>query len=282
MVFQNYALFPHMDVARNVAYGLRMGKVPRAEIRRRVAEVLEMVKLSGYEKRRPRELSGGQQQRVALARAVVIDPDVLLLDEPLSALDKNLRASMQIELKEIQRRLGITTIFVTHDQSEALSLSDRIGVMSEGQIHQIGTPEEVYRRPATPFVASFVGDINRLPATLERVEGNNALIAFRNGRAVVPADRLGELIPARALDVFVRPQHLSIAPRPGDGALVGTVEHYVYQGSHMDMYVATPAAAAGRLHLALPDDAAPARWPAGSEVGILLRPEELLVFARGG
>ena len=148
IVFQNYALFPHMTVANNVAYGLKARGVAHGEIVGRVADVLAMMKLTGLQDRKPRQLSGGQQQRVALARALVIRPKVLLLDEPFSALDKNLRSSMQVEVKEIQRKLGVTTVFVTHDQSEALSLSDRIAVVSEGRIRQVGTPQEIYRRPA--------------------------------------------------------------------------------------------------------------------------------------
>ena len=169
IVFQNYALFPHMSVANNVAYGLKARGVGKDEIRKRVADILSMMKLTGFEDRKPRQLSGGQQQRVALARALVIEPKVLLLDEPFSALDKNLRASMQVEVKEIQRRLGVTTIFVTHDQSEALSLSDRIAVMSSGRICQIDTPEALYRRPADRFVASFIGEGSLLRATLDQI-----------------------------------------------------------------------------------------------------------------
>ena len=171
IMFQNYALFPHMNVAANVGYGLRMRRIARPEIERRVADALALVKLEGLEDRRPRQLSGGQQQRVALARALVIRPKVLLLDEPFSALDKSLRASMQVELKEIQRKLGVTTIFVTHDQSEALSLSDRVAVIAQGRIRQLGTPDEIYRRPADRFVASFVGDVNVLHARLGRIDG---------------------------------------------------------------------------------------------------------------
>ncbi len=157
LVFQSYALFPHMDVARNVGYGLRARGVDAAEAAKRVAEALALVRLSALADRRPRQLSGGQQQRVALARALVISPRLLLLDEPFSALDRNLRAEMQVELKEIQRRLGVTTIFVTHDQGEAMSMSDRVAIMSEGRILQIGAPEEIYRRPAHRFVAGFIG-----------------------------------------------------------------------------------------------------------------------------
>ena len=177
MMFQNYALFPHMTVAANVAYGLKARHVDKHEIGRRVGEALALVKLTGMEERKPRQLSGGQQQRVALARALVINPTVLLLDEPFSALDKNLRGSMQVELREIQRKLGVTTIFVTHDQSEALSLSDRLAVMSEGRIRQLGTPQEIYRRPCERFVASFVGDANVLRGRLDRIDGTHAALA---------------------------------------------------------------------------------------------------------
>ncbi|RYX87196.1 MAG: ABC transporter ATP-binding protein, partial [Bradyrhizobiaceae bacterium] len=166
IVFQNYALFPHMSVAKNIAYGLKTRGVETKEIARRVDEALALVKLSGFADRKPKQLSGGQQQRVALARALVIRPKVLLLDEPFSALDKNLRGSMQVELKQIQRELGVTTIFVTHDQGEALSMSDRIAVMSAGRIRQIAAPDDIYRRPADRFVASFVGDANILNGRL--------------------------------------------------------------------------------------------------------------------
>src|SRR5262249_21832939 len=187
MTFQNYALFPHMSVASNVGYGLRARRLAKPEIARRVAAVLDLVKLTGLEDRKPRQLSGGQQQRVALARALVVRPKVLLLDEPFSALDRNLRGAMHVELREIQRHLAVPTIFVTHDQSEALSLSDRIAVMSEGRIRQLGTPDDVYRRPADRFVASFVGDVNVLRARLERVDGATAAITLGPARAMVPS-----------------------------------------------------------------------------------------------
>src|ERR1700684_1878676 len=182
MMFQNYALFPHMSVAENIAYGLKTRHVPREEIRRRTAEALALVRLRGMEDRKPRQLSGGQQQRVALARALVINPTVLLLDEPFSALDKNLRASMQIELREIQRKLGLTTIFVTHDQGEALSLSDRLAVMSDGRIRQLGTPQEIYRSPCDRFVASFIGDANVLRGRLDGMAGALAVAAVGAAR----------------------------------------------------------------------------------------------------
>src|SRR3984957_749169 len=215
MMFQNYALFPHMTVAANIAYGLKARHVAATEIARRVADVLTLVRLSGYENRKPRELSGGQQQRVALARALVINPKVLLLDEPFSALDKNLRASMQVELREIQRKLGVTTVFVTHDQSEALSLSDRIAVMSEGRICQLGTPLEVYRRPADRFVASFVGDTNRLRGELVSVAPAEAVIALGGVHISVPSEFLSSAAPSEPVDLFVRPERLRIGA-PGE------------------------------------------------------------------
>ena len=169
-VFQSYALFPHMSVTENVAFGLQMKRVPPAETERRVAEALEMVRLAGYERRRPRQLSGGQQQRVALARALVNRPEVLLLDEPLGALDQKLRKEMQIELKSLQQQVGITFIFVTHDQEEALAMSDRIAVMSAGKVLQVGTPTEIYERPRCRFVAEFIGEANFVDARVTGVE----------------------------------------------------------------------------------------------------------------
>ena len=278
MVFQNYALFPHMSVMQNVGYGLRMRRKPRAEIGQRVARALEIVKLTGFEHRRPRELSGGQQQRVALARAIVIDPLVLLLDEPLSALDKNLRASMQLELKDIQTRLGITTIFVTHDQGEALSLSDRILVMAEGETRQIGTPEEIYRNPQDSFVASFIGDINLMVAHVERVDAGTAFLKLNGGEIRVPAERLSKSPPGTVFDVFVRPEHIDITVADKESSITGTVEHHIYQGGHIDMYVSTPASVSGNLHLRLQDTKAMVRWPVGTRVGLQINSESVLAF----
>ena len=278
MVFQNYALFPHMSVTQNVGYGLRARRMPRAKIAQRVARALEIVKLTGFEHRRPRELSGGQQQRVAIARAIVIDPLVLLLDEPLSALDKNLRASMQLELKDIQRRLGITTIFVTHDQGEALSLSDRIAVMAEGETRQIGTPEEIYRDPQDSFVASFIGDINRMVAHVDRVDAGTALLKLNGGEIKVPAERLSKSTSGTAYDVFVRPEHIAIMVVDKKSSIAGTVERHIYQGSHIDMYVSASASVSGSLHLRLQDFGVMTRWPVGTRVGLQIKPENVLLF----
>ena len=184
-VFQNYALFPHMNVAENIGDGLKLKKVPKNEIKKKVSQMLELVQLEGYEKRKPSELSGGQKQRVAIARALVNNPKVLLLDEPLGALDLQLRRAMQIELKHLQKKLGITFIYITHDQEEAINMSDRIAVMKDGRIEQIGTPDEIYNHPKTSYVATFVGNANILHGVVERVQGYNAVVKIGNDRVIV-------------------------------------------------------------------------------------------------
>ena len=184
-VFQNYALFPHMNVAENIGYGLKLRKVPRGEIKKKVAQMLELVQLEGYEKRKPSELSGGQKQRVAIARALVNNPKILLLDEPLGALDLQLRRAMQIELKHLQKKLGITFIYITHDQEEAINMSDRIAVMKDGRIEQIGTPDEIYNHPKTSYVATFVGNANILHGVAESIQGENAIVKIGNDRVIV-------------------------------------------------------------------------------------------------
>lgn len=184
-VFQNYALFPHMNVAENIGYGLKLRKVPRGEIKKKVAQMLELVQLEGYEKRKPSELSGGQKQRVAIARALVNNPKILLLDEPLGALDLQLRRAMQIELKHLQKKLGITFIYITHDQEEAINMSDRIAVMKDGRIEQIGTPDEIYNHPKTSYVATFVGNANILHGVAESIKGENAIVKIENDRVIV-------------------------------------------------------------------------------------------------
>lgn len=213
MVFQQYALFPHMTVAKNVAFGLEMCDLPRREVAARVSEALELVELRGMDARYPRELSGGQQQRVGLARALAIKPAVLLLDEPFGALDRKLRIEMQRELRELQCKLGITTLFVTHDQEEALSLSDRIAVLDYGQLEQFSTPIEIYERPETPFVANFIGMANLLNGTCADTDGGRAYIVTVGGlRMAAPTG--GFLIREGAsVAVTLRPEKIELAPR---------------------------------------------------------------------
>src|SRR5436305_889777 len=278
VLFQNYALFPHMNVASNVAYGLKMRRAPKAEIQRRLAELLALVRLTGYEDRKPRQLSGGQQQRVALARALAISPKVLLLDEPFSALDKGLRASMQTELKDIQRSLGVTTIFVTHDQSEALSLSDRIAVLSEGRIRQIGTPAEIYVHPADRFVAGFVGNVNVLRGRLERLDGQNARVSLGATTLTVSAMRLGALAPGATVELFVRPEQLRLAEAIESTMCQGVVAAQAYQGTHIDFHVKTDAAISGRVLVRQAQVDAMSRWPIGSCVGIALTSKDAIAF----
>jgi putative spermidine/putrescine transport system ATP-binding protein len=278
MMFQNYALFPHMTVAANVAYGLKVRHVDKPEIGRRVGEALALVKLTGMEERMPRQLSGGQQQRVALARALVINPTVLLLDEPFSALDKNLRGSMQVELREIQRKLGVTTIFVTHDQSEALSLSDRLAVMSEGRIRQLGTPQEIYRRPCERFVASFVGDANVLRGRLDRIDGTHAILAMGVAQVRVSIGSLQGAAASAPVDLYVRPEHLEIIEASGPCARSGTIVAQVYQGGHVDLLVECEGSSPERLLVRSAGHQAMTRWPIGAKVGISISADEGVAF----
>jgi spermidine/putrescine ABC transporter ATP-binding subunit len=278
IMFQSYALFPHMSVAANVGYGLKMRRIAKPEIARRVAEALALIKLEGLDDRKPRQLSGGQQQRVALARALVIRPKVLLLDEPFSALDRNLRASMQVELKEIQRKLGVTTIFVTHDQSEALSLSDRIAVIADGRIRQLGTPDEVYRRPVDRFVASFVGDVNVLRARLERIDGAIATVVLGQTRVLVPARTLSGAATGAIVDLFLRPEDLRVAEQGAAIAAHGIVAAQIYQGGHIDLYVDMPEAASGRVLLRVPRHEGMSLWAAGTRISITLVADMAIAF----
>jgi spermidine/putrescine transport system ATP-binding protein len=248
MVFQSYALFPHLNVFENVAFGLQRRKVAKDEIRRRVGEIVEIVSLTGMEKRSPREMSGGQQQRVALARALVNRPRALLLDEPLGALDLKLRQQMQIELKRIQREVGITFVYVTHDQGEALTMSDRIAVMHAGVIEQLGSPREIYEKPASRFVAGFIGTSNLVDGHVERLEGGLALLSYTaQDRVVVPA--ANGVRPGDKLEVSIRPEkvdlHRGVPPvtATGGSVLSGVVTEVVYHGTSTNYTVATAAGA---------------------------------------
>jgi spermidine/putrescine transport system ATP-binding protein len=245
MVFQQYALFPHMSIYDNVAFGLKVKRVPQREHEDRIKEMLRVVELEGLESRRPRQLSGGQQQRVALARALVNRPAALLLDEPLGALDVKLRKQMQLELKRIQHELGTTFVYVTHDQDEALAMSDRIAVMNQGRVEQIGPPREIYEHPATAFVADFIGSLNALEFTADELVGGFAVMRLgERGRIVVS---IGPEIRARdSFRVAVRPERIQIGPvgsaAPETGSsLEGTIAQIVYLGMYTQFHVDTPA-----------------------------------------
>src|SRR5690349_8016687 len=227
IVFQNYALFPHMTVSENVAYGLQAQKWPRQRIGPRVAEMLALVHMAEFAERKPRQLSGGQQQRIALARCLAIDPKVLLLDEPFGALDKNLRLDMQIEVKRLQREYGITTILVTHDQEEALSMADRIAVMARGRIEQVSSPTEIYDKPATLFVNQFVGTTNVLSGEFSK-DGAAARVRFVEGALDVPTE--SGLENGAKVAVSIRPEHLRVVP---SGGLAGIVKAVLPLGSHV-------------------------------------------------
>ncbi|PWJ86615.1 ABC-type Fe3+/spermidine/putrescine transport system ATPase subunit [Pseudaminobacter salicylatoxidans] len=231
LVFQSYALFPHKNVFDNVAFGLKYRNVPKAEIARRVGKALEMVRLPGSEKKLPSQLSGGQQQRIALARAIVFEPEVLLLDEPLSALDANMREEMRVEIKKIQKETGITAIFVTHDQEEALSMSDQIVVMNAGTMEQIGTPEEVYDTPATAFVADFLGKANMLPGVVTAMDGSRATITLPAGQ-VVTAVSPKVLGAGSRITVVVRPQKMTVGAALPVNRLAGRVISTSYLGGN--------------------------------------------------
>jgi spermidine/putrescine transport system ATP-binding protein len=235
LVFQHYALFPHLTVEKNVAFGLRYKDVARGERRQRVGAALDLVRLSGLERRYPDELSGGQRQRVALARALVLEPRVLLLDEPLGALDQKLRKEMQVELKHLQRRLGITFVFVTHDQEEALTMSDRLAVMNGGRVEQLGTAADVFEQPATPFVADFMGAGNFLNATVREVDGAIVTVQSPAGFETALLCKQGGHRRGDAIQFVVRPEKLEMWPAPpaaseARACMEVTVEERVYQG----------------------------------------------------
>ncbi|MBN9071683.1 MAG: ABC transporter ATP-binding protein [Rhizobiales bacterium] len=233
-VFQSYALFPHMTVGQNIGFGLQMLGRSKAEIEARVDEMLRLVRMEALKNRRTSQISGGQQQRVALARALAPQPKVLLLDEPLSALDYKLRKEMQIELKRLQTETGITFIFVTHDQEEALTMSDRIAVMSAGKILQVGSPWDIYDRPAERFVADFIGETNFLPATLVAMEGGKAKMRLRSGVEIAATVAEG-FAPGGEATIVVRPEHAKAVKTGGD--LKGQVENVVYFGTDTHIHV---------------------------------------------
>ncbi len=262
-VFQKYALFPHMNVFENVAFGLRIQKIPKPEIKDRVRAMLEMVGLSGYDKRNIEALSGGQQQRVAIARALVNEPEVLLLDEPLGALDQRLRKDMQLELKKMQQRLGITFLYVTHDQEEALTMSDTIVVMKDGRIQQIGTPKKIYDEPKNAFVADFIGESNILPGTMlydKRVRFADFEFNCEDGGFGVNAP----------VDVVVRPEDISVWA--DGGMLRGIVKSVLFKGVHYEMMVDT-GAFTFKVH-------STTMQPEGAQVGLTILPDGIHIMKK--
>jgi putative spermidine/putrescine transport system ATP-binding protein len=234
MVFQNYALFPHMTVEQNVAFPLVVRRVPKPDTARRVKRALDMVRLADFGKRRPAQLSGGQQQRVALARALVFDPELVLMDEPLGALDKQLREHMQIEIKHLHEQLGITVVYVTHDQSEALTMSDRVAVFNDGLIQQIDTPDVLYEQPRDSFVANFIGENNNLHGTVESVAGDRCAVRLGDGTRI-DATRVKAIAPGLPTTLSIRPERLFIGAPPdaATNRLRGTVVDTIYLGDHL-------------------------------------------------
>ena len=264
-VFQKYALFPHLNVADNIAFGLKLKKLPSAEIAKKVGRVLELVNLSGFERRAVTSLSGGQQQRVAIARALINEPAVLLLDEPLAALDLKLRQGMQLELKNMQRELGITFIYVTHDQEEALTMSDTVVVMREGTIQQIGTPTDIYNEPKNAFVADFIGKSNIVPGIMK----SDCLVNIDGVDFECVDKNFGENEP---VDVVVRPEDIYLV-EPDKGKIAGTVESAIFKGVHYEMFVCTDDGQKWIVHDTNLFDV-------GSEVGIIVKPFDIHVMKK--
>lgn len=280
VVFQNYALFPHMTVFENIAFGLRMRGVGRGEVERRVGEALALVRLEGQGTAWPAQLSGGMQQRVALARALVFQPRVLLLDEPLAALDKKLREEMRAELREIQRAVGITTVFVTHDQQEALGLSDRIAVMGRGRIEQVGTPREIYERPAARFVADFIGASNVLPVRVVTVGADEVEVELDGvGRLVVRRSSSGRtLAPGGQAELLIRPERVVLLPATDDApnTFPGRVVRVTYLGSHTEARI--EVGRGRRLLIAVDEHRCPVALGEGVTVRVSLPPDAFLVL----
>ena len=283
LVFQNYALFPHKTIAENIGFGLKYRNVPKADIRKKVTDALDIVRLPGVEDRFPTQLSGGQQQRIALARAIVIEPDVLLLDEPLSALDANLREEMRVELKAIQNRIGVTSIFVTHDQSEALAMSDRIVVMSAGRVEQIGSPEEVYNRPASEFVSSFLGNANILSGTVRKVQAGIAEIEITDLGTILAdldASTGPEFVQGKPVRVSIKSEKLALnragatsASAEAGTRLTALIRDVDYQGQVARYFLSSGGHTLQALN---PIDERP--HAAGAEVSVTIRPRDCVIL----
>jgi putative spermidine/putrescine transport system ATP-binding protein len=280
MVFQNYSLFPHMTIADNVAFGLKMAGCPKSEIGERVGQTLATVRLAGMDARYPNQLSGGQQQRVALARSLVTNPKVLLLDEPLGALDKNLRESMQFELRQLQQTLGITTVLVTHDQEEALTMSDQVAVMRDGRLVQFGPPSDVYHRPVSRFVAEFLGASNVIEVAKLRHAGGRLEGRLLRGGATIEATAPEHGAAGEHLQIAVRPENISVsmAPLAGINSFAAVVTGQVFRGSHHAVRVTLSQGGQELLAYVPPRDVLPGQLDAGSEIWLRWRPEDASVL----
>lgn len=276
MVFQNYALFPHMTVFRNIAFPLEMRGVRRQEIERRVEEALDLVRLGGYGRRYPRQLSGGQQQRVALARALVFNPPVLLMDEPLGALDKKLRDEMQSEIKRLQRQLRITILYVTHDQEEALTLSDRVAVMNEGRFEQVGSPTDIYERPANRFVADFLGESNFLTGEVFPAEAGVGQVRVAPG-VVLPVLEASERPVGAKVVVAIRPERITFcgSPESPHSEIIGKVTEAIYVGNSIRYVVALQG---GGQIVVREQNQGPAKVRPGDSVGLTWRSEDAKII----
>ncbi|MEJ8571818.1 ABC transporter ATP-binding protein [Microbaculum marinum] len=285
MVFQSYALFPHMSVAENIAFGLRMQGMRGPDAREQVRQAMDLTHLTGMADRLPSQLSGGQQQRVALARAVVNSPKILLLDEPLGALDKKLRDQMQVELKQLQRRVGISTIMVTHDQDEALTLSDQVIVMSNGHVEQAGTPKEIYRHPGNAFVADFIGAANLLPAVVSERTGEGATVRMPSGQAIRASEAANDCPPGSDVLVMVRPENIRLlaAPDAAWNTLPARVTNTLFSGSNTtfvvdcagtEITVAVPGGAGATDVSYVVDDPVHLAWSAEDTIVLPTRPKQ--------
>jgi ABC-type Fe3+/spermidine/putrescine transport system ATPase subunit len=270
MVFQNYALFPHMTVADNIAFGLEMRRLPRVSISERLRQALDLARLQGLEARYPRQLSGGQQQRVALARALVIEPSLLLLDEPLSNLDATLREEMRFEIREIQRRVGITTVFVTHDQTEAMAISERLAVMRQGRIVQVGTPRAIYRAPLDAFVACFIGQANLIPGSVIAANGEVAHVEMADGTPLVVSSAGDMAAEGRRVHVVIRPEDLGVSTRPtaGKNRVRATIARATYLGASTRLL-----ARVGAVAITVSTNRPPPHVEVGAEVYLEWDPE---------
>lgn len=277
MVFQKYTLFPHLSLRDNVAFPLKMRSVSRSARRKAADQALARVRLEGYGDRMPSQISGGQQQRVALARAIVYEPKVLLMDEPLGALDRNLREQMQIEIKALQRELGVTVVFVTHDQEEALTMADRVAVISEGRLQQLADPENLYEAPANLFVAGFVGDNNLLPVTLAH---NGETPQARVGEATIPltgAAHAGDgTLPEGPATLAVRPEKISVVPHGEAGSLAATLQEIIYSGQ--SVLIITELAGGQSVRVRAPTKAAVGAARIGETIGLAIPPDAARVF----